>query len=80
MLLRARAIETQCYVVAAAQWGRHPQNRATFGHALIADPWGTVVAECSDREGFALATVERSFIREVRGRIPCLSHRRLPLG
>ncbi len=77
VLLRARAIESQCYVIAAAQWGKHPENRATFGHALIADPWGTVVAEASDRVGFALARVERDFLREVRTRIPALSHRRL---
>jgi predicted amidohydrolase len=77
VLLRARAIESQCYVVAAAQWGKHPENRATFGHALIADPWGTVIAEASDRVGFALARVEREFISEVRGRVPALAHRRL---
>jgi predicted amidohydrolase len=77
VMLRARAIESQCYLIAAAQWGKHPENRATFGHALIADPWGTVVAEASDRVGYALARVERDFIREIRGRIPALSHRRL---
>jgi predicted amidohydrolase len=55
VLLRARAIETQCYVLAAAQWGSHPLGRNTYGHALIADPWGTVIAECSDRIGFAVA-------------------------
>ena len=77
VLLRARAIETQCYVVAAAQWGKHSDNRATFGHALIADPWGTVIAEASDQVGFALASVEREFLHEVRTRIPSLRHRRL---
>lgn len=77
VLLRARAIEAQCYVIAAAQWGRHPENRATFGHALIADPWGTVIAEASDRVGFALARIERAFLREVRARVPSLDHRKL---
>ena len=77
VLLRARAIEAQCYVVAAAQWGKHPEGRATFGHALIADPWGTVIAEASDQIGFAVATVERDFLREIRGRVPSLAHRRL---
>jgi predicted amidohydrolase len=77
VLLRARAIEAQCYVVAAAQWGRHPEGRATFGHALIADPWGTVIAEASDQIGFALANVEREFLHEVRSRVPSLAHRRL---
>lgn len=77
VLLRARAIEAQCYVVAAAQWGRHPEGRTTFGHALIADPWGTVVAEASDQIGFALATIDREFLHEVRSRVPSLAHRRL---
>lgn len=76
-LLRARAIESQCYVVAAAQWGKHSQNRATFGHALIVDPWGTVVAEASDRVGFASADIDLAFQGEVRARVPSLSHRRL---
>jgi predicted amidohydrolase len=77
VLLRARAIEAQCYVIAAAQWGKHPQGRATFGHALVVDPWGTVIAEASDRVGFALATIERAFLEEVRARVPSLRHRRL---
>lgn len=77
VLLRARAIEAQCYVVAAAQWGKHSENRATFGHALIADPWGTVIAEASDQVGFALGSVEREFVHEIRTRVPSLSHRRL---
>jgi predicted amidohydrolase len=77
VLLRARAIESQCYVLAAAQWGRHPENRTTFGHALIADPWGTVVSEASDREGFAVAELDRGFLAEVRGRVPSLRHRRI---
>jgi predicted amidohydrolase len=77
VLLRARAIEAQCYVLAAAQWGVHPQGRSTYGHALIADPWGTVVAECSDRVGFARARVERAFLRQVRARVPSLCHRKL---
>ena len=77
VLLRARAIEAQCYVVAAAQWGKHSENRATFGHALIADPWGTVIAEASDQIGFALASVEREFLQEIRTRVPSLRHRRL---
>lgn len=77
VLLRARAIESQCYVVAAAQWGKHPGDRATFGHALVVDPWGTVIAEASDRVGFVRAVIERSFIQEVRERVPSLQHRRL---
>jgi len=77
VLLRARAIEAQSYVVAPAQWGKHPENRLTFGHALIVDPWGTVIAEASDRVGFVIADVERNFLDEVRSRIPSLQNRRL---
>ncbi len=76
-LLRARAIENQCYVAAAAQWGSHPDGQKTFGHALIADPWGTVIAECSDGVGFTLATLSRSRIESLRRSLPCLTHTRL---
>jgi deaminated glutathione amidase len=80
VLLRARAIESFCYVAAAAQWGKHPLGRTTYGHALVADPWGTVIAEAPDGVGFALATVERSRLRDVRASLPCLEHRRLARG
>ena len=75
-LLRARAIENQCYVAAAAQTGRHNPRRDTFGHAMIIDPWGTVVATCSDGTGIAVADVDSSFIGAVRQRIPVWRHRR----
>jgi len=77
VLLRARAIESQCYVVAAAQWGKHPLGRSTYGHALIADPWGTVIAECSDGRGFALGTIDAGRLASVRASLPSLEHRRL---
>lgn len=77
VLLRARAIEAQAWVVAAAQWGKHPEGRATYGHSLIVDPWGTVVAECSDRTGIVLADLDRGYLEQVRQRLPCLQHRRL---
>jgi predicted amidohydrolase len=77
VLLRARAIESSSYVVAAAQWGKHPLGRTTYGHALVADPWGTVIAEASDGLGFALATIDSSRLDEVRTSLPCLTHRRL---
>jgi predicted amidohydrolase len=77
VLLRARAIETQCYVLAAAQWGSHPLGRNTYGHALVADPWGTIIAECSDKIGFVVARLEKAFLRQVRTRIPVQAHRRL---
>ncbi|HEV8246127.1 MAG TPA: carbon-nitrogen hydrolase family protein [Polyangiaceae bacterium] len=77
VLLRARAIEAQCYVAAAAQWGKHPQGRTSYGHSLIADPWGTVIADCSDGVGFAIGSVERSQLERVRQSLPSLTHIRL---
>ena len=76
-LLRARAIESQCYVVAAAQWGKHPRGRATYGHSLVIDPWGTIMAEASDRVGLVSATLDLNYLEQVRRAVPCLSHRRL---
>lgn len=77
VLLRARAIENQCYVLAAAQFGHHYGKRVSYGHALIADPWGTVLAECGDGENVAVATVDADVVARVRRAIPCLTHRRL---
>jgi len=77
VLLRARAIEAQAYVAAAAQWGKHPLGRSTYGHALVADPWGTVTAEASDGVGFALATVSAEKLGAVRRSLPALGHRHL---
>lgn len=78
VLTRARAIETQCYLAAAAQWGPHRagnEERWSYGHSLIVDPWGLVVAQVSDGEGFATARIERSRIAQVRARIPVQAHR-----
>jgi predicted amidohydrolase len=77
VLLRARAIEAQAFVAAAAQWGKHPLGRSTYGHALIADPWGTVTAEAADGVGFALAAVDAERLSAVRHSLPSLEHRRL---
>jgi deaminated glutathione amidase len=77
VLLRARAIESQCYVLAPAQWGRHFGTRVSHGHACIVDPWGAIVAECSDGEGVAVATVDPDYVARVRASVPCLQHRRL---
>jgi predicted amidohydrolase len=76
-LLRARAIESQAYVVAAAQWGKHPRGRTTYGHSLVVDPWGTVVAEASDRVGVTCATLDLAYLEQVRAAVPCLGNRRL---
>jgi predicted amidohydrolase len=77
VLLRARAIESQAWVVAAAQWGKHPGGRTTYGHSLVADPWGTVVAEAPDRTGIVVADLEREDLDRVRRSLPSLRHRRL---
>jgi predicted amidohydrolase len=75
VLLRARAIEAQCFVMAAAQWGKHPKGRLTYGHSLIADPWGIVVSECSDGEGVVVAELDKTSIQRVRQSLPSLAHR-----
>ncbi|MDX1748414.1 MAG: carbon-nitrogen hydrolase family protein, partial [Halobacteriales archaeon] len=78
-LLRARAIENQSYVVAPAQWGRHDDEglRHSWGHSMIVDPWGHVVALCSEGPGIAVAEIDRDRISEIRRRLPSLEHRRL---
>jgi deaminated glutathione amidase len=74
--LRARAIENQCYVVAAAQGGTHENGRRTFGHSLVVDPWGEVVAcRGEDGEGVVVAEVSRERITDVRRQLPALEHR-----
>ncbi|HEX4337908.1 MAG TPA: carbon-nitrogen hydrolase family protein [Polyangiaceae bacterium] len=77
VLLRARAIEAQCFVVAAGQWGKHPLGRTTYGHSLVVDPWGTVLADAPDRTGFIVAELPRADLTRVRGSLPSLRHRRL---
>ena len=78
-LLRSRAIENQCYVIAAAQVGKHNDKRSSYGHALIADPWGCVVAECSNQPGFALAEIDLEYMARVRREMPVQEHRRSDL-
>lgn len=78
VLLQARAIESQSYVLAAAQAGRHFGQRVSYGHALIADPWGCVVAQCGgEGEGIATAALDSGLIDKVRRQVPSLQHRRL---
>jgi len=78
-LLVARAIETQCYVIAAAQVGWHHPKRASYGHAMIIDPWGTILAEAQEEPGLATATVDMAFLEDVRRNMPVLNHRRQEL-
>ncbi len=76
LLLRARAVENLCYVLAAAQYGKHGK-RTTYGHALICDPWGQVLAEVGDHEGVAVAEVDEAYQDRLRAELPALNHRRL---
>jgi predicted amidohydrolase len=75
-LVRARAIETGCYVFAPGQCGTRPWGRATFGHSLIVDPWGTVLADGGEDECVVVAEVDPARVEEVRRMIPSLSHDR----
>ena len=77
VLLRARAIENQCYVIAPGQYGHPGGVRFSYGHSMIIDPWGQVVACCSDGEGFASAWLDPDKLRTVRRNLPCGSHRRV---
>ena len=76
VLIRARAIETQCYVLAAAQGGTHPGPRETHGHAAIVDPWGRIVAQQASGEAVLLAPRDSSEQASIRARMPVASHRR----
>lgn len=75
ILLRARAIEQQCYVLAAAQTGHHYGPRFSYGHAMIVDPWGRILAECEDGEGIAIAEIDPAVVAAVRRSLPSLAHR-----
>ena len=76
VLLRARAIEAQAFVVAAAQSGRHEDGRETYGHSLVIDPWGDVLLDMKDSVGVGFAEIDLAQLADVRQRIPALQHRR----
>jgi predicted amidohydrolase len=76
LLLRARAIENQCYVIAAAQGGTHENGRRTWGHSMVIDPWGEVLAVQPEGEGVVLAELDPARIAAVRTQLPALEHRR----
>ena len=76
VLLRARAIENQYYVVAPAQIGPHEPQAQCYGHALVVDPWGTVVAEAVNRVGVVVAELDFGYLREIRAQLPSLANRR----
>lgn len=77
VLLRARAIENQCYVIASAQGGRHETGRKTWGHSMIIDPWGEVLSVLPSGEGWVCADFNRQRLETVRHRLPALKHRRI---
>ncbi len=76
VLLRARAIETGCFIVAAAQAGHHADGRETFGHSLVVDPWGRVRLDMGREPGEALLSIELAEVGQTRARIPSLGHAR----
>ena len=75
ILLRARAIENQCYVLAPAQGGRHENGRRTWGHTMLIDPWGDVLSVREEGEGVVAGTLERARLADVRRSLPALKHR-----
>jgi predicted amidohydrolase len=77
VLLRARAIESQCYVVAAGQSGDHDGGRSCFGHSMVVDPWGTVVAQAVDGVGLVVAELSMERVERIRVELPSLANRRL---
>ncbi|MEF7615107.1 carbon-nitrogen hydrolase family protein [Aquincola sp. MAHUQ-54] len=77
LLLRARAVENQCYVIAAAQGGTHENGRRTWGHSMVVNPWGEVVAVQAEGEGVVMAELDRARMAAVRMQLPALGHRRL---
>jgi nitrilase len=77
VLLRARAIENQCYVLASAQGGQHPNGRRTYGHSMLIDPWGEVTTQLPEGEGVVIGTIDPQLLARVRESMPALSHRKL---
>jgi predicted amidohydrolase len=76
VLLRARAIENQAFVIAPNQFGQAPPHYNSYGHSLIVDPWGVVLAEATDGEGAITAELDLARLREIRSNLPSLANRR----
>jgi deaminated glutathione amidase len=76
IMLRARAIEAEAFVIAAAQCGKHEDGRETFGHSLVIDPWGDILLDMGTKEGLGFAEIDMSRIGEVRAQIPVRANRR----
>ena len=75
-LLKARAIENLCFIVASAQGGFHVNGSETFGHSMIIDPWGKVLDEIASGSGYAMADLKLDYLRHLRDRFPSTSHRK----
>mmetsp|Transcript_2739 Transcript_2739/g.3901 ORF Transcript_2739/g.3901 Transcript_2739/m.3901 type:complete len:330 (-) Transcript_2739:195-1184(-) len=75
VLLRARAIETQCYIIAAAQCGQHNEQRESYGHSMVVDPWGDIVTQCSDYPSLGICYISKSYVNKIRRKMPVLEHR-----
>lgn len=75
-LIRARAIEQQCYVLAANQWGQHDANRSTYGHSMIVSPWGEVLDQLAEGEGIACAEIDLDKMEKIRREMPLMNHQR----
>jgi len=80
LLLRTRAIENQCYVLAPAQGGRHENGRRTWGHSMLVDPWGQILSVVEEGPGTAIGTIEGGRLHDVRQSLPALRHRRLAVS
>lgn len=76
LLLRARAVENQAFVIAPAQWGQKADGRWTYGRSMVIDPWGTVLAQCPDHDGYALASLDLDYLERFRTEFPTLKNRR----
>jgi predicted amidohydrolase len=77
ILLRARAIENQCYVLACGQGGKHVNGRRTWGHSMLIDPWGKVLNVLEEGEGIVSGDIDESLIASIRESLPALRHRKL---
>ncbi len=75
ILLRSRAIENQCYIIAPAQTGKHDETRESYGNSMIIDPWGVVIARKGEEEGILNADIDFNYVDEVRNRIPSIKNR-----
>lgn len=80
ILLQARAIETQCFILAANQTGQHSATRASFGHSMIISPWGEILAHADTEEGIVVAECDLNYLQQIRDKMPVLAHQRFALA